>query len=430
MKKLYIFCLAVSGLAACKPKLEPEKPEAGQLQLSRYLAVGSSFTAGFSDGTLTKTGQNFSFPNMLAEQFGLVGGGEFKQPLLPGDNGYPNPKLVLAARRGPCDTNTSITAVRYTGALDSSNSSNSVAIGGPYNNTGIPGIRAVDYIKSGYASEPSGNRFARRFFANLGARPIDEVTRVNSTFFSLWIGSEDVLGYATGGGKESAIQLSGVTEFAAAYDSVVTNLVKKGAKGVAMNIPDITSMPFFTTIPGKFVNLTRRQADDLNATNTMTFVRFNEGANYPVIQDGADLRLLVEGEMVLLSLPMDSVKCAGWGTKKPIPGNYVLTLAEIAAAQKATDDFNVIINTVNKAKNIATVDMFGYFKTIQSGVAFNGISYNANFINGSFFSLDGIHPSARGYALVANAIIREINLFYGAKISSVDANKFPGVKFP
>jgi hypothetical protein len=148
------------------------------------------------------------------------------------------------------------------------------------------------------------------------------------------------------------------------------------------------------------------------------------------VQDGADTRLLREGELVLLSLPLDSVKCAGWGSRKPIPGNFVLTADEVGNVKKAITQFNTTIATINKAKNIPVVDMYAYFKTIQSGVAYNGINYNASFVSGALFSLDGVHPSARGYALIANHILNVINNYYAARISMVDPNKFPGVQYP
>lgn len=427
MKKLYIIGLMACGLTACKPNVDPVVGDKGSLNFNRYLAVGNSLTAGYEDGTLYKTGQENSYPAMLATQFRLVGGGDFIQPLLPGDNGYPNPKYILAVRKGPCDTASSITPVLYTGALDSVGSSNNISIKGPFNNTGIPGIRCVDYLIPGYAKF---NPYAARFFSNLNARPIDEVMRVNPTFFTVWVGSNDVLAWATGGGDESATPISNTTAFQAAYDTIVTRLTGNGAKGIALNIPDITTIPYFTAIPAKSLTLTARQANDLNTVYNGTLVHFNEGLNYYAIQDVNGPRQLHDGEYVLLSLPLDSVKCAGWGSRKPIPGKYVLTASEVDKVKTATTTFNDIIRTTAIAHNVAVMDMFAYFRTIQSGVSFNGVTYTPAFVSGGLFSLDGVHPSARGYALVANQIIMRLNDYYQATIPMVDANKYPGIKFP
>ena len=50
------------------------------LDFSSYIAVGASFTAGYTDGALFKAGQENSFPNILAKKFGV--GATFTQPLM------------------------------------------------------------------------------------------------------------------------------------------------------------------------------------------------------------------------------------------------------------------------------------------------------------------------------------------------------------
>ena len=48
------------------------------LNFSSYVAVGASFTAGFTDNALFKVAQQNSFPNILASKFGTT----FNQPLM------------------------------------------------------------------------------------------------------------------------------------------------------------------------------------------------------------------------------------------------------------------------------------------------------------------------------------------------------------
>src|SRR5690606_26936707 len=54
----------------------------GNADFSKFVAIGNSLTAGFSDGTLFMKGQEASFPNILSQQFALAGGGVFTQPLI------------------------------------------------------------------------------------------------------------------------------------------------------------------------------------------------------------------------------------------------------------------------------------------------------------------------------------------------------------
>lgn len=63
-------------------------------------------------------------------------------------------------------------------------------------------------------------------------------------------------------------------------------------------------------------------------------------------------------------------------------------------------------------------------------MVFNGVTYTPEFVKGGTFSLDGIHPNMRGYALCANYWIECINAKFGSNIPQVDVNAYPGIKFP
>ena len=87
-KRNLIYIVPLLLLAACKPSIDEFVPSKGNADFSHYIAVGDSWTAGFADASLYKSGQENSFPNILARQFSLVGGGEFKQPLMVDDYGF------------------------------------------------------------------------------------------------------------------------------------------------------------------------------------------------------------------------------------------------------------------------------------------------------------------------------------------------------
>ena len=55
---------------------------------------------------------------------------------------------------------------------------------------------------------------------------------------------------------------------------------------------------------------------------------------------------------------------------------------------------------------------------------------DAAFITGGAFSLDGVHPNGRGYALIANEFIKAINAKFGSTIPYVDVTAHPGIIFP
>ena len=60
----------------------------------------------------------------------------------------------------------------------------------------------------------------------------------------------------------------------------------------------------------------------------------------------------------------------------------------------------------------------------------DAVTNSTAFATGNLFSLDGVHPTPRGYALVANEWIRVINAAYGATIPTVAINNYRGVLFP
>ena len=60
----------------------------------------------------------------------------------------------------------------------------------------------------------------------------------------------------------------------------------------------------------------------------------------------------------------------------------------------------------------------------------NGVAYSSSFITGNVFSLDGIHLTPRGAAIVANEFINVINKGYNARIPKVDETQYRAVVFP
>jgi len=93
--KYYILIIIIAAIASCKPEIDEFDINKGTADFTVYLAAGNSLTAGFADGALYTSGQENSFPNILAMQFKTVGGGDFKQPLI-------NTELGVGVGRSKC----------------------------------------------------------------------------------------------------------------------------------------------------------------------------------------------------------------------------------------------------------------------------------------------------------------------------------------
>jgi hypothetical protein len=432
---------------SCKPKLDAPEPTKGSLDVTNYVAIGNSITSGFADAALYYDGQMVSYPNLLAEQFKQIGGGEFKQPLVPqssaGIGSSGNAKSVLGYKTD-CKGVTGLSPVPFAQAGDFSIFTTNIAAAGPYNNMGIPGAKAITTVYPGYGNPANGAGNYNPFFTRIlapsefaTASMLSKSAAQNPTFFSVFIGNNDVLAYALLGGAGDAVTPSAGPPgfgFDASYDLIINTMTANGAKGIVGSIPDVTGIPFATTIPYNGLTLDATQATQLNAAFGGLGATFHEGAgNAFMIRDSlhpAGMRQINSNEYILLTTPQDSLKCAGWGTLKPLKNKFVLTQPEVIKIQTAVEAYNAKIKAVAAAKGLAYVDVNAFMAKAKAGIVYNGITTSATFVSGGAFSLDGIHLTPRANALLANEFIKAINSQYGSGIPQIDATKYNGVAFP
>src|SRR5690606_38828524 len=289
MKNIFKYTCAILavGLVSCESEFENSVNDAGfytsgNADFSRYVAVGNSLTAGYSDGALFITGQKYSYPNLMAEKFAFVGGGEFTQPLMNDNMGgmllggtqiLENRLILEVGANG----NPGPVRLQGTPSTDAAQK-----LSGTFQNMGVPGAKSFHLVAPGYGN-PAGiaagmaNPYFARFASSDNATVIGDASAQQPTFFSLWIGNNDILSYATSGGvgvdqtgnmNPSSYGSNDITDpnvFAAVYSQQVDALVGSGAKGVLFNLPEVTSVPYFTTVPTKVIPLDAGTAAQLNA---------------------------------------------------------------------------------------------------------------------------------------------------------------------
>jgi hypothetical protein len=449
MKKnlLKLLGVAITTLlvGSCKPTLTTPTAGKGSMDPTRFVAIGNSITSGYADGALYYQGQQNSFVNLIAGQFKLVGGGNFNQPLVDpgsvgvGSSGNAPFKLGYST---DCMGVTSLAPVPVAKQGDLSIFSNSIASRGPFNNMGVPGAKVITAVFQGYGNPLLGPGNYNPFFYRMASNPatssmLSDATAQNPTFFSLFLGNNDVLAYAMAGAASDFITPSagpvGVG-FDATYNQIVNTLTGGGSKGVIGNIPDITSLPYFNTIPYNGLALDSSNTALMNLIFNPQGIYFHKGNNPFVIQDLSapfGIRQIKSNELILLDVPLDSIKCHGMGSYGPaIPNRYVLTTTEIATIETAISAFNATIQTAATSHNLAYVDVNSFLRSAQKGIVYNGVTLSTSFVTGGAFSLDGIHLNPIGQALLANEFIKSINATYSATIPQVDATKYRGVVFP
>ncbi|WP_421801162.1 G-D-S-L family lipolytic protein [Flagellimonas sp.] len=496
MKKFYAL-LPFLGLflIACEDDTPIDTPDptpieytSGTADFSNYVAIGNSLTAGYSDNALFIDGQTASFPNMLATNFALAGGGSFEIPFMAdnlggmtlGGNPIAGNRLILSF----LGASPSPVPVEGQGSTEVSNK-----LSGTYNNMGIPGAKSYELLAPGYGSVTgvamgTANPYFARFSSSESATVVGDAVAQGATFFTLWIGANDILTYATGGGTgvdqagnidPSTYSRNDITDpnvFAGSLDFILQSMTANGADGVIANLPNVTDIPYFTTVPHNPIPLDEATAAFLNSVeaygaynaglaqlqqlNLITeeelaqrTISFSPGEGNAVViidEDLTDLtgfnpdlinmRQATEEDLLVLTassfigtLADPNNPTSINGVAVPLADKWVLTPEEQATVETALTAYNQTIAGLATAYDLAFVDANTLLNQLNN-TGFqqaDGSIVDATFATGGGFSLDGVHPAPRGYAIVANAFIAAINTKYGSNLPDVNPLDYTGL---
>jgi hypothetical protein len=423
-----ILVVAVVAMASCKPEFKDVTPSKGTADFTRYIAIGNSLTSGFADGGLYLEGQQNSFPEMIATQMKTVGGGEFYSSFFNASqadgSGYIRIKSFSASGLPVTENVANNLAVRGQIAVPGfGNVTLYTKYTGDLNNYGVPGIKLANIT---YALYGNLNGYFERLLP--GASPTNTTTYLSFitakpwTFFSMWLGNNDILGYATSGGAGDVPTDKAV--FTSLYNTAATELTKTGAKGVVATIPDVLGTPYFNT-----VTLASLLTAVKVSAPTVTALYIRTGTGTVRAATAQDYFVLTLGSANVIGVPTAGLPY-GLHPGNPIESKYVLDQAEAAVVNDYVNAYNTTIKSVAAARGLAVMDAYALLKEYGAGKVVNGANVSAAYITGNLFSLDGIHLTPMGYAIVANAFIKSINTQYGSSIPIVDITKYRGVKFP
>lgn len=489
----------------------PAGATAGSADFSKFIAIGNSLTAGFQAGALFTSGQANSLPLIMNKQFQCVGGAAtFNQPDINSVNGYnstvSNPGIGLILGRLILFDGGSGPAPTPAGAPGVPAPYNTADLPTPYagdkatlNNFGVPGILLAQVLTpltgGPSTANPAYNALYARFATNPGTSTIlgDAIAR-QGTFFMFWLGNNDVLGYAVTGAS-GAIPMTSEADFTTQYNGAISTLLGSDPdlKGVVGNIPDVTTIPYFTTVLYNAIPLDAATATTVNAgfagynqiLDALKGPPFNYAAadvdarkitfaagsgNRIVISDetlnnysdefdllqgaGAitpeqraslepyvQVRQATATDLITLSAGAILGKTVGGnpllvnGVSVPLADQYVLIPSETAAIRARVTAFNNIISATVGASNnrIALADVNATLTTLATYKAdvVNGVTITPSFAPPTGgFSEDGVHPNSRGYAYLANVFINAINAKFGASVPAVNVSKYSATGLP
>jgi hypothetical protein len=421
----------VSG--SCKPKYENPEASKGEIDPTRFVMIGGAHSSGYMNDALYYDGQQNSLAALISNQLSLVGGNIINQPLVNTNSvgiGFTGLAKLKLGYKTDCKGVTSLSPIRVSATGDGSiYNDNLYSSTNLFGNYGIPGLKLMQIASSNYAQS---NSFFARMASSSSTSVLSDLTATNATFFTSLLGIEDVLDYARSGG--TITNLPTTSDFENSYTNLLQQLTANGAKGAIATIPDVTEMPYFTTIPWNGLTLDAANNMTLNSFYNQLGYYFTIGSNPFMIVDSTasqlPVRQILSDELLLLSLPLDSVKCYQMGTLFPIRDEFVLDQTEIQMLRSRISEYNNIIKSLANQFNLALVRVDSFCSSLKTGFTYNGVSMNAKFVSGGAYSLDGIHFNAKGNALLANEFLKSINHKYKSRIPLLNANSYDATFFP
>lgn len=416
-----IFLSIFSGLTiltSCDPQsenLSPAAATAETLDFTKYVAVGSSMVAGYTNGGLYRDGQLTSYPNLIALQTGA----KFEQALFP--MGQENGTGYLVTTTG--NTSSQFDKITDKTAIISTSPLLFAKYSGSTNNFGVASLRMSDMGKVGLgnAKTKDFNPYFERILPT-GKEDMtypDVVKESKPTFFTASIGEYDMLDFAISGGKNSLTETS---VFAINCQKLLDALVANKAKGVITNLPNVLDFPYF---------------------NFYTFEQLaknNNVAGIYITTGNGIVRLATANDRILLNAIANVGKSNASGAKKgismenPLSNDEVLDKDEASFIAFRLNDFNGVLKLEAEKRGIVVVDLNSVYKQIidNNYTTTNGLKLSSSLLTGNFFSLDGINPTPRGSAVIANEVIKVMNEnyknFLKTAIPTLDVSKFEGLK--
>ena len=372
-KKLLFVSIAVLALS---PFTLPAQPAP---DFSKMVVVGDSLSAGYLNGSLNETGQNYGYAVRLAQQAGQ----SLNLPLVS----YPG--LPIALKFVGLDPVTGFPVIVQDGTTPGT-------LINPLKqptNLAVPGQTSVDCLQKVPDGTGTMTDLVLGFpwvfiFGNTPLSQVDLAAQLDPTFVVLWIGSNDVLGGAVLGDADLVVPPD---VFAQVFPAIAGKLAGTGAKLVVANLPDVTLIPALT--PGTYIKMLGIPLKKLGIKRK----------DFVTPAGLAHTRAILAGE-----------------DPGPLGPGDVLTAKEVKKLRAIVNADNATIKNVAGQMHIPVVDINTAFKEIsRHGYYTDDGHFLTTMFLGGIFGLDGVHPTHAGHAIVANHFIDAVNGAYGSALANV-----------
>jgi len=392
-------CASDQLVAPSAPRNEPSAASndlfSARAAFARYVAIGTSISAGVQSDGLTAAAQVTSWPALLDAMVGRA----LKQPYISG-TGCHAPviaPLLLGIRLSGESVLTDAASLSCAPLL--------AGLAPPFDNVSLNGALTTDALLTTPQIEAVADKGNAQIYARVlqpGKTQVTTMVARNATMVSIELGSNEVLAAISGIDPNVPVQ-----QWAVVYDQVLS-AVPVGTKAVVVGlIDDVAHVPAFRTGDElwndqfEFGLFHVSVAADCHGSPNLVFVPF---AVAPVAAAG-----LVAAQHGLPPVPFS---CAPKGG-----ADFILTPSEASSVNSEMHAMDLIIQTEANARHFAYFplgalydrsDLKGQFSLVKLMTSASGF--------GSFFSLDGVHPNGTGQAVLARAAAQALNTTYGLGI--------------
>lgn len=386
-----LLCAALIALTATFPLLaqksapaKAEQPATEEFifsRLPRLVVVGDSLSAGFQNGSLLDRQQRKGYVNLIAQKAQTL----LLQPEIA-EPGVPNVLTLVSPGPPPIIVPAPGVSTGRTNPFL------------PVNNLAVPGATLRDALvaRPNFPVDSLTDLvlgFPWLFFG-VSQSQVEFAEDAHPRTVIVWIGNNDALGAALGG---DASLLTPLAQFQTDYAQLINRLASPRTKLIVANIPDVTTVASLIT------------AQEIAAQ-----------VGLPLAIIGPILGITAGDYVTPGALPLIPGILAN-PTTGPLPPNVILNAAEVTAIDAAITNYNAVIAAKVAEKNGVLVDINALLNNADANgyPLGDGRVLTTNFLGG-LFSLDGVHPTNTGYAIIANEFINKINARYNTGIPLVN----------
>jgi hypothetical protein len=399
MKRALALAVSLVGAACADPSSAPKNIDGSEVQFAkvtvaktfaRYVAMGTSNSMGVQSAGVFANAQKAAWPAVLAARAGAA----FSLPLIQ-DPGCPphllsplaaNIALVGAFAAFGAGDDLVTAAMETCAPLQS-------GVTLPTNNVAISGAKAHTALYSTPEYEQSINARRGELYSRVLPSSKTQVTAMlaeNPTFVSVELAANEVLPASTG-------RLSAMTPYAdweKDFDQIIDSVKTTGARALLVGLP--ANAANFPSV--------RRAREFFNEWPYLLTL----GISVSVSCYYSSNYIFIPGYILtLLSQAPVTATCAD------VPGtvDYIITSSDLTAINNRMAQINAHIQSKATQNGYAYFTIGSLYDLPKGSLDMYNVLFSSSPF-GSNFSLDGVHPSGNGQALLAGAAVQAVNAQY------------------